>query len=277
MYIYIFVCGVRNFSSLIVGAISFYALFLIFSFFLSGDVLAGTLDVYYFNRPPYLVARPQEHNVEGLVGARLSAVLQRAGVAFGWHPLPPPRQLLRIRSNEGPACGAGWFRTAEREAFARFSLPIYRDRPAGLLVRRSDLPQFANRRIESIVSNRNWRMGVKLGFSYGSYVDRLLARYNPPVLTTSSDNAAMARMLAAGRFDYMIIAPEEAGLLIRKLGKQQIAFIPIAGMPPGNTRHLMCSKKVPASLMARIDRAILALYGDLRAVEAKGRFAKPVP
>ncbi len=246
------------------GSIRAFLLFCSVVIVLPGTSHAEGLDIYYFSRPPYLVRNPLQPDVGGLVGERIARVLQQAGLEHAWKSLPPPRQLRLIRANTSPVCGAGWFRTAERERFARFSLPVYRDRPAGLLVRAADASRFRNMRIADVFADSGWRMGAKLGFSYGGAIDALLVRYNPPLLTTSADNTAMARMLAAGRFDYMIIAPEEALILVRKLGKSQVAFVPVAGMPPGNTRHLMCSRKVPDTLMRRIDRVILDLYGDLR-------------
>jgi polar amino acid transport system substrate-binding protein len=51
----------------------------------------------------------------------------------------------------------------------------------------------------------------------------------------------------------MLAAPEEAEALLGP-GLRRIAF---SDLPPGQTRHLYCSRDVPDAWLARFDRALL--------------------
>ena len=65
----------------------------------------------------------------------------------------------------------------------------------------------------------------------------------------------MARMLASDRADWMLVAPEEAEMLTAP----DLRLLPLVDEPRGQTRHLYCSRAVPAEWMARIDRALAAI------------------
>jgi polar amino acid transport system substrate-binding protein len=70
----------------------------------------------------------------------------------------------------------------------------------------------------------------------------------------------MARMLEAGRAGWMIVAPEEAEVLLADPGSAgappQLQLYPLPGLPAGQTRHLYCNKAVPEAVIERLNRAL---------------------
>src|SRR5262249_18054259 len=98
------------------------------------------LILYYHERPPYSAKQP-DGSVHGITADVAATALQAAGVTFRWADLPPARQLEVIRRGETRVCGLGWFKSPEREGFAKFTGPIYHDRPA-LVVARADDQRF---------------------------------------------------------------------------------------------------------------------------------------
>lgn len=218
---------------------------------LAPEAGAQTLTLHFQNRPPYSATRP-DGNVEGLVATPAAIALARAGIEFRWALTPSQRQLALIQSGQGRHCGIGWFRTDERAARGRFSLPLYRDRPPGALVRQ-DLAIGAHPRAAEWLAEGRHRLLVKDGYSYGEAFDRWIAQAPAATLVrTHVDPPQMSLMLRSGRADWMVVAPEEAAVL----GGDGLKLVIFADVPAGPTRHLYCSQDVPAEWMARIDRGL---------------------
>ena len=59
---------------------------------------------------------------------RLHLLLRQRGYHLSGK-MPFKRQLITIKANKIKACGIGWFKKTEREKFAWFSQPIYKDKP----------------------------------------------------------------------------------------------------------------------------------------------------
>ncbi len=220
----------------------------------------AALTVYYNERPPYAVSGAGDQ-VEGLTATPAARALAAAGVPFRWVKLPSNRQILSIKDNRAPECALGWFRNPEREQFARFSKPLYQDRPTVALSHQGLEPP--GRRLAELLSQPGVTVLVKERFSYGPYVDGLLAQLRPTVTATTVENAQMVQMVARRRADLMFAAEEEASVLIEQAGPEdarQLKVLHFADMPEGEKRHLMCSRAVPEELMQRLNAAIPDRY-----------------
>ena len=215
---------------------------------------APALTLHYQERPPYSATGPQGQ-VSGLVAEPAARALHAAGIAFAWARTPNQRQLALIQGEAtGLHCGVGWFRNAGREALGRFSAPLYRDSPLAALVRAGAWRE-PSATAATLLSAPSLRLLVKDGYSYGPRLDALIAAAAHPPLRTSVEPVQMARMLASDRADWMLVAPEEAELLTAP----DLRLLPLVDEPRGQTRHLYCSRTVPAEWMARIDRALAAI------------------
>ncbi len=221
-----------------------------------GTAAEPALTLHYQERPPYS-SRDPGGQPQGLLVAPLVRALDRAGVHPQWKMTPSQRQMTTIQSGAGMDCGVGWYRTAEREALGRFSRPIYRDRPFIALVR-GDSPLRGDRSVASLLADPALQLLVKDGYSYGAEVDPLLVAHKEALHRTSAESAQMASMIAAGRAGWMILAPEEADILLKNWTGPPGALRQIAlpGLGNGPTRHLYCSRRVPEGLMSRIDQAL---------------------
>lgn len=220
----------------------------------SATATAQPLTLHYQERPPYSQMRV-DGGVGGLVADPAADALARAGIPFTWALTPSQRQLALIQgADSDPQCGVGWFRSDERAALGRFSAPLYRDRPLAALMR-ADLAPPAETSAQALLADRRLRLLVKEGYSYGPRLDRQIAQsasHGPAPQRTSVDPPQMARMLASGRADWMIVAPEEA----QSLAAPGLRLVPLQDEPDGPTRHLYCSRAVPMAWMERIDRAL---------------------
>lgn len=218
------------------------------------------LTLHYQERAPYSV-HEADGRVGGLVATPATRALERAGIAFTWQRTPAQRQLALIQQGDGLHCGVGWFRTPEREALGRFSAPLYRDQPfVALTAPAALLPLDAAgaTRATDLLSQMAARLIVKEGYSYGPYLDALIARAPAPVLRTSAEVDAIARIVAAGRADWMIASAEEVPVLLAALRGTLPAprVVRLVDVPAGPARHLYCNRAVPAEWLVRVDRVL---------------------
>lgn len=115
--------------------------------------------------------------------------------------------------------------------------------------------------LAALFADKRWVFGAKLAYSYGAAVDDMIAKLEPALLRTPQDVPGMVRMLAGGRFDYMLAAEEEFESLCKGLDPSAggIAAISLSDIPPGNKRYLMCSMMVDDEILRRFNDALAHL------------------
>ncbi len=221
-----------------------------------GAAAADTIELYYFERPPYMATRPGSDEPVGLTATPAAQAFRAAGIGVRWVPLPSARQLVTLADSKVPACAVGWFRTAEREQQFKFTRAIYRDRPTVALARTDFTPPAPT--LAQALREPGLTVLVKAGFSYGAQVDTLLAQLGPGRVVTSADSLAMVQMVAAQRASVMFAAEEEAAYLVEQaLGSPgALKIVHFSDLPPGERRHILCSKAVPDALIERLNKAI---------------------
>lgn len=223
------------------------------------------LRVTYLERPPYY--HTQNGRPAGFLNEITAEVLAQAGIAASFTALPAKRILDEIMVEELAACSVGWFKTPEREAVARFSLPLWRDPPYVALMSAETAARFGGRSsLTALFGDAGLRLGVLDGFSYGDFIDARIAAEARNIYRMTGAQRQLARMLGEGRVDYMLIAPVEIDNLLESSGLTADGFAEVAldDVPAGPTRHLICGRGVPVGVMERMDQAIrdLRLYEE---------------
>jgi uncharacterized protein (TIGR02285 family) len=220
------------------------------------------ITIHYHNRRPFYMR--DGDRVHGLVIDPIARAFEAAGITYVWRETPAKRQLEIIAAGEERSCGAGWFKTPEREAFARYSLPIYRDNPFVAVVRAADDFLDGRPTLEQAFKDKRLHLLVKKGYSYGPSIDKLLQTLAPQRITTTADNQDILKMIEHHRADYSLITEEEASDLLEgpEVGGDRFKIVRFADMPEGGKRYIICSKKVSEEEMARLDAAIQASRGS---------------
>ena len=218
---------------------------------------ADQVTILFHGRPPYAYYAADRH-VDGLLAAPVSAALAKAGIEADWSEMPPARQTEEIKRARQSVCGLGWFKRPEREAFASFTDPIYRDRPAVVVARRDD-DRFADGiSLEDSFKDPARTLIVKTGYSYGAAIDDWIKTLRPRTEKSSGANDLLLGMIDQSRVDYIIMAPEEAEDLLAsrpQLG-DSLHAVSLSDAPAGEARYLMCSRATPAALIALINEAL---------------------
>ncbi|MCP5366356.1 MAG: transporter substrate-binding domain-containing protein [Hyphomicrobiales bacterium] len=218
------------------------------------------IDVLVFERAPYYVQQV-DGTMSGLVAGPTAQAFDKAQIPFRWRQAAANRHLKILKQNAKPVCATGWFKNAERETFAKFTLPIYRDQPQVALIRTDNRRALGHRTVAALLADRDIRLGRKLGFSYGPKVDGLIDDLRTQTVTTAQDNIGMIRMLVGGSFDVFFVAAEEAEGLVDLLGvaRNDVVTVSYEDMPPSGERYILCSRKVDDATIRRLNDAITSL------------------
>jgi len=212
----------------------------------------------YAERAPYIIVGV-DGSISGLTASPAVRAFERAGVPFVQVEIPTNRQLASIKADVSPSCGIGWFDLPERHNYARFTKPIYRDRPTVVLMHRETAVAGFYDSLEQLIADDNLTILVKTQFSYGQRIDSWLETHQPRTTSVTLDNVGMLRMVMAGRADYMLMGQEESDYLLQHsdaLTKSDVRVLALPDSPHGNYRHLMCSLSVPVSVIERLNREI---------------------
>ena len=215
------------------------------------------ITVHYVLRPPYMSL--SANGLTGLTGAPTVLAFMHANIPFVLADTPFARQLHMIEVNSGQDCMIGMFKTPEREVFAKFTHPIYRDSPQIILTAAANAPRFSKfSSVVDLLSDKTMELLVKLRYSYGKVPDALIERYQPTLQKTTDENLLMLKAIKLKMSDYMFMTPEEASVAIAAAGFSESDFrqIKFKNMPDGDYRHIMCSKNVPDHVIAKLNAAI---------------------
>ncbi len=214
------------------------------------------ISLNYNERPPYLMPAA-DGSAGGLTATPAANAFKAAGIPVIWSKLPTNRQLALVRETIGMNCAIGWFKNPEREQFAKFTKPIYRDKPTVILAN-SRFVVKEETKLDSVLARKDIRVLVKDKFSYGSFIDGLLASLRPRTVSTVAENVQMVQMIQADRADFMFLAEEEATYLVEQAGfkLQDFHLIRFPDMPPGERRYIMCSKSVPDEVIGKLNKVI---------------------
>lgn len=224
---------------------------------------AEPLVVTYPEKPPYYYT--EAGVARGQLLELATRIFATAGIPAVFAARPAPRALGEVAESGANVCSLGWFKSVEREKFARFSRPIYRDRPIRLLVRADRRKDFENlASLEQVLVAPQFRIGVVAGFSYGMAPDALLQRAGGRVTARVSRVEQLFGMVGHGRIDLAPVNEMEFSHFTRSPQPSALALLAFADAPPGNLRYLMCGRGVPATTMERIDAAILELGIDVK-------------
>lgn len=225
---------------------------------------AQPLEVLYFEYPPYYHALP-DGRAAGLIVDLAGRVFAKAGVEAEFHFVPAKRILLDIQTGQ-PVASLGWFKTPEREEFARFSLPIYINRPVGVFFLREKEDLFRPyKTLEALMADGKLLMGRVAGLSDGPQIDAILAKYPDRIVHVTADSVRLTKMLESGRFNFFLLPPEEIDALLHEAqaSPENFALKAMSDIPQGNSRHIMYAKTVDDALIRKVDQAILTEIGDI--------------
>lgn len=236
----------------------------------SPAMATDTVEVLFRNKPPYHYL--EGDHPAGFLYDCVRKIFERAGVPARFSEAPSKRIVRSLQNDPRTICSFGWYKLDDRLAYARFSRPIYQDRPQVVIATPALATKIAaHRTLTNLMKDHALRLGVINGVSYGPVLDQVIADAgsNGNVDSATIEPLTLAAKVASGHvqfafldqddFDYLKSMAEAA--LNRDYPAQGAAMkalvvVPLPDMPPGLTRHIMCTKATSADLIAQLDHAI---------------------
>ena len=163
-----------------------------------------------------------------------------------------------IQANEGFDCGVGWYRNAERESFGKFTQPIYQDMPTVVVARPDFKPTGIT--LKDLLADPKMTAVIKDGLTYGKYAFEQIGLAKASIRKVTDEQPSIARMISAGHANFMFSPQEEAGMLITtsdKTGSHSLKVFSFPDVEKGDTRHILCSKKVSDATIAKLNKALV--------------------
>ncbi|XOB63235.1 hypothetical protein ACMC56_05355 [Campylobacterota bacterium DY0563] len=216
-----------------------------------------SLIIVYEERIPYV--KNDSNSITGLVATPAIQALKYSGIKYQLKEKPSKRHLYEIKANINKICAVGWFKNIQREEFAKFSYPLYQDKPLGIISRNENKNILKNISIDDLLKNKNLSLLTKASYSYGKFLDEKIKKYKTKNKIVYTDNKKMISMIAAKRADYLFISEEEAKILLDDELSKNLKFFRVSNIPKGNKRYLICSKSVKDNTLKRINKYIKPL------------------
>jgi len=248
----------------VMGRAIFFTTILTFLLVSVTKAVSPQLQVLYINRRPYYFCENGE--ARGILVDISRKIFKEAHIRVRYRLSSPSRILWIIRQGPMNVCSIGWFKTPQREKFAKFSLPIYQNRPLVVLTLKRLKPRFKGiHTLQQLFKRKGLRWGRLVSFSYGDMVDSLAKALSPTRVSITGSQILLIRMLFHGRIDYILLSPEEIPFLVKHSGypAKDLISIPLKDISRGNKRYIMFSRRVSDSLIQRINRAIKKLMPSL--------------
>jgi uncharacterized protein (TIGR02285 family) len=216
----------------------------------------GELTVSWREKAPYYYL--DNGVAKGFMLDRARQVFAAAGVPARFVNEPQKRIWANFAHGLPNYCSISWYRLPEREAVAQYSVAVHTDQPHAILA----VPAVAARikahgNLKSLLADKSLTLAVIDGVSYGPGLDPLIAASENRIMRRTVETAAMFRMVALGRADYLFVDREDWNHLRQRIPElKPLVLIDFPDMPPGLKRYFVCSRDVPAETMERLNRAI---------------------
>jgi polar amino acid transport system substrate-binding protein len=224
---------------------------------LPGSAVAqSTLKLQIVELPPYMIVTAN-NGVSGMVVDPVLAAFKKMEIPVEWQVVPAVRQLQQIKESKERLCSVGWYKTPEREKFAKFSKPILRDSAYVGMTNASYNP-VNGASVDAILEDSRIEVLVKSGFAYGDFLDQKFATMKAKRQVSYGDMPQILKMIAARRADITFLPWNEVQYYIDigLINKSQINIITFRDMPIGYNRYLMCSRNVEDALIERFNAAL---------------------
>ena len=219
---------------------------------------ASIVKLQIVQRPPYLMM-DASGDVSGISVRPTVAAFRKAGIAVAWEAVPALRQLQRLKDNKEKICSVGWYKTKEREQFAKFSHPLSQDAPWAGLANIAFKPP-PNVTVKGLLADSQVTVLLKSGYVYGDYLDQQIAGMKAQHKETTGDMPQLFKMIALGRAQIMFAPRDEIQYYLDNgsISKADTKVIEFSEMPAGYQRYLMCSRLVDDDILARFNAALSA-------------------
>lgn len=237
--------------------LTYIAVFFSILILLPKTAQAEQLTIGYIELPPYYYTNSQQ-KPEGILLSLTQRVMSKAGCKCSYVSMPSKRILHTIKKG-GSFASIGWFKTPQREKYAKYSLPIYENKPIVVLLKHDNRDKFNKfKTLEELLEQKKFKTGFIAGHSMGGYIDYLHEKYPESFHAFPGNTQQLVKMLHDGRVDFCLLAPVEVSRILKKSSYKEddFYFMSMADIIKGNARHLIFSRDISDETIIKINNAI---------------------
>lgn len=224
----------------------------------SSWTMAAPLLMAFREKPPYSYI--EQDVAKGFLLERTRRILARANIRAEFREMPPKRIFLEIQKDDQEICSFGWYKIAERQKYARYSIPLHQDRKQMVLAgSRSAAAIKRHATLKSLMSSKDLTLATADGVSYGTDIDQMISAFSGRIDRTLLSPLEVARKVAMQRADFMFIDQDDYDYLLASdaaLLADNLVILDFPDTPPGLLRYILCSQKVSEAMMRQINAAI---------------------
>lgn len=232
--------------------------------------LEKELILHYQNRPPYFIDSSQGKLIDGILYKNIEKVMKQAKIKYTYDRVPFARSLYQIKEGKENICVTYAYKTQERQKYAVYTEPIYKDEKIAIAIRKGD-SRFQNyTTLKEIMKNSSLVPMIRIGYSYGDYIDELIlnfknykaddfnTRNQEKIKDTSKDPEYILTSVASKEIDYSFWPKNELSFLIKQSPnlKNELETKDLRDVQTAQYRHLLCSKSVNSEDIEKINKAI---------------------
>lgn len=210
----------------------------------------------YSERPPFMHRRP-DGSLGGSAATPAIQAFTRAAIPFELREASPARRLLDIKENKRRVCSLGFYKTAERESYARFSKPVSQDsKMIGLANTKLNMATGVS--ADALLQREDVSVLIKESIVYGPYLESLFNRMKARRVSTTAEFAQLFELVKRERAQLIFMPEEEVQFYLNQAGYSMADFklIQFADMPAGEHRYVMCSMQVDEATLNQLNKAI---------------------
>jgi polar amino acid transport system substrate-binding protein len=216
--------------------------------------------VAWVARPPFQYTENTGNNkqAKGRRLDRVKLIFKLANIPAEFVEEPAKRIWSQLATGNGNYCSFDWYKLAEREAIAQFSIPLEITAPYSILVSPSAYTQVAaHMHLDELLADSELSLGLLDAVSYGEELTTLIQHSKNKQVRIHASPSVMARMISANRASFMFINKYEWEYLKKNDALLNAAkLLDMTGVPAGQPSYLVCGKKMDAARMQKLNQAI---------------------
>lgn len=210
----------------------------------------------YSERPPFMHKQP-DGTLGGITATPAIQAFTKATIPFELREASLARRLLDIKENKRRVCSMGFYKTPERESYARFSKPVSQDsRMIGLANAKLNVATGVS--VDVLLQREDVSVLIKESISYGPYLESQFNKMKARRISTAAEYAQLFELIKRERAQLIFMPEEEAQFYLKRANYSVTDFklIQFAGMPAGEHRYIMCSMQVDEAVLNQLNTAI---------------------
>lgn len=215
--------------------------------------------VRWLDDPPYAV-RSANGQIEGIDADLITEILRRMGCKPVFVEMPWARALAELEAGRLDVLPAA-FKTADREKYATFSIPIYRSANVLFMSQRAEASYHFTHLAD--LADSDFRLGTQIKAYFGAEYEALLA--NPAFkarIYTVNQRASGWKMIDANRLDGMIADQFTGTIELQQLGLSEVIVKSNVVLSNDPSMVAFSRKSVSAGWVDQFNRALQTMKAD---------------